>query len=137
MSEPRTRTAEEVADHAASLLDDVQHVHRAGAQLAGSTVDRDLLSQSQLTLALVERLAAQVEDLAAVVAWPQDYEPEHPEQTVEIVEPGDLDWHGHLLAALQHLDAVLNDSPDDIQASVKRPWTNLSRLLQAISDGEV
>lgn len=56
---------------------------------------------------------------------------------IEILEPAALDWHGHLLAAVQHLEAVLNDSPDDITASVKRPWAALTRLLQAISDGEV
>lgn len=58
MSEPRTRTAAEVADHAADVLTDVQRLAEDDA-MAGDV---------RVLASIVERLAAQVEDLASRVA---------------------------------------------------------------------
>lgn len=51
MTEPRTRTAAEVADHASALLDEI---------------DRPIYSAFKIS-DVIQRLASQVEDLAAVV----------------------------------------------------------------------
>jgi hypothetical protein len=58
MPEPRTRTAAEVADHAAVVLAETQE---RWEEYQGN-------GPMRLALALIERLAGQVEDLAAVVA---------------------------------------------------------------------
>lgn len=131
MSEPRSRTAEEVADHASTLLDDIQrasHVH-------GTAVNSQTPTQRDLerALDLVSRLAAQVEDLAAVVAGGTEV------TSIEVLEPEALDWHGHLLAARQHLRAVILDgsNPEDIVEVTHTPLAAIERIFQAIEDGEV
>jgi hypothetical protein len=66
MPEPRTRTAAEVADHAAVVLDDAaaltEVLRQPGVQPHPTRI------QVRFTASLIERLAAQVEDLASVVA---------------------------------------------------------------------
>lgn len=64
MTEPRTRTAAEVADHASAVQAD------AFALVDRATVRDDVSAYEfgRTATGLIERLAAQVEDLAAVVA---------------------------------------------------------------------
>lgn len=62
MSEPRTRTAAEVADHAAALVDDARTLSDDIVARYGNGTR----TNAQRLAELVERLAAQVEDLAAV-----------------------------------------------------------------------
>lgn len=61
---PRTRTAEQVADHAGILQEDAQQLAGLIRHTSGGSTTDDLARVADL----VERLAAQVEDLAAVVA---------------------------------------------------------------------
>jgi hypothetical protein len=66
MSEPRTRTAAEVADHAAVVLDDASALTAVLRPPGGQPHPTRI--QVRFIVSLIERLAAQVEDLAAVVA---------------------------------------------------------------------
>lgn len=128
MSEPRTRSAAEVADHASDVQVEAEAINN------GIHGDSSPVGLASLALSLIERLAAQVEDLAAVVAG------ETETTTVEILEPGELDWHGHLLAARQHLDAVIQDAintPEDVGYIANAARAQIIRLVQAIEDGEV
>lgn len=132
MSEPRTRSAAEVADHASAVQEEVaiaqghgyirptdnpdptgihpslpgfRRLSHGSANLRahGETVRWDTFESAcdhiRFLEHAVERLASQVEDLAAVVA-------EETVESLEILEPDSLDAQGHLLAAVQHIAAV-------------------------------
>lgn len=68
MSEPRHRTPAEIADHASDVVREANEWSESARRAIGISDPVTALTRTLQVANLVERLAAQVEDLAAVVA---------------------------------------------------------------------
>ena len=140
MTEPRTRTAIEVADHASSIVEEAEKIHSSGAY----TTKAATVGQYHTALRLLERLAAQVEDLAAVVAagqldaspgWPEPRKvPVFPSES-EALEAGERSGRAFSVRPASRFGWELLLAPDDDIVLPCRVFPNDAVSATRASDG--